>query len=84
MRANPYEHTGIDPSELTYAGDNFVRYGGETQTLAKKQLFGAPAPPPPPSLSSGGQARLTQTGNGAQRGTRRSAAWAFTCRRTRR
>ena len=37
MRANP--HPEKDPSELTYAGDNFVRGSGEVKAVGALQLF---------------------------------------------
>uniref|UniRef100_A0A7S1BTZ8 Pre-mRNA-splicing factor SLU7 n=1 Tax=Corethron hystrix TaxID=216773 RepID=A0A7S1BTZ8_9STRA len=37
MRANP--NPEIDPSELTYAGDNFARGSGDVVGLAETQLF---------------------------------------------
>lgn len=39
MRDNPYKHTGKSPEELQYAGDNFVRYMGDTQKVSQAQLF---------------------------------------------
>ncbi len=39
MRDNPYRETGKTPAELQYAGDNFVRYTGDTQKVSKAQLF---------------------------------------------
>lgn len=39
MRDNPYKHTGKTPEELHYAGDNFIRYIGETQKVSQAQLF---------------------------------------------
>nr|XP_046918152.1 pre-mRNA-splicing factor SLU7-like [Dermatophagoides farinae] len=39
MRDNPYKHTGKTPEELHYAGDNFIRYMGETQKVSQAQLF---------------------------------------------
>lgn len=39
MRENPYKTTGKKPDELQYAGDNFVRYSGQTSKVAEAQLF---------------------------------------------
>ncbi|KAI7692761.1 hypothetical protein SSS_03425 [Sarcoptes scabiei] len=39
MRDNPYKKTGKNPDELQYAGDNFVRYTGETSKVSEAQLF---------------------------------------------
>ncbi|KAF8796908.1 pre-mRNA-splicing factor SLU7-like [Argiope bruennichi] len=39
MRDNPYKTTGQTPEELDYAGDNFVRYTGDTSKHSKTQLF---------------------------------------------
>lgn len=39
MRANPYADTGADPRTLEYAGDNFVRYGGDVVEIGQRQLF---------------------------------------------
>lgn len=39
MRENPYSNTGMNPDEVGYAGDNFVRYSGDTITMAQTQLF---------------------------------------------
>ncbi|KAG7283098.1 hypothetical protein CRUP_033044 [Coryphaenoides rupestris] len=39
MRENPYYNTGMNPDEVGYAGDNFVRYSGDTITMAQTQLF---------------------------------------------
>ena len=39
MRANPFEGTGVDPKDLPYAGDNFVRFSGEAESAIKKQMF---------------------------------------------
>lgn len=39
MRANPFEGTGVEPKDLPYAGDNFVRYSGEAENAIKKQMF---------------------------------------------
>eukprot|EP00475_Leptophrys_vorax_P024276 TRINITY_DN3348_c0_g1_i1.p1 TRINITY_DN3348_c0_g1~~TRINITY_DN3348_c0_g1_i1.p1 ORF type:complete len:461 (+),score=127.86 TRINITY_DN3348_c0_g1_i1:1414-2796(+) len=37
MRENP--HPEKDPSQLEYAGDNFVRFSGETKEVTELQLF---------------------------------------------
>ncbi|XP_048399555.1 pre-mRNA-splicing factor SLU7 [Stegostoma tigrinum] len=39
MRENPYSNTGRNPDEVGYAGDNFVRYTGDTVKMAQTQLF---------------------------------------------
>ncbi|TWW55009.1 Pre-mRNA-splicing factor SLU7 [Takifugu flavidus] len=39
MRENPYSNAGKNPDEVGYAGDNFVRYTGDTITMAQTQLF---------------------------------------------
>uniref|UniRef100_A0A672TBZ4 Pre-mRNA-splicing factor SLU7 n=1 Tax=Sinocyclocheilus grahami TaxID=75366 RepID=A0A672TBZ4_SINGR len=39
MRENPYSNTGQNPEEVGYAGDNFVRYSGDTISMAQTQLF---------------------------------------------
>ncbi|KTG46926.1 hypothetical protein cypCar_00019926 [Cyprinus carpio] len=39
MRENPYSNTGKIPEEVGYAGDNFVRYSGDTISMAQTQLF---------------------------------------------
>uniref|UniRef100_A0A8C2GF08 Pre-mRNA-splicing factor SLU7 n=1 Tax=Cyprinus carpio TaxID=7962 RepID=A0A8C2GF08_CYPCA len=39
MRENPYSNTGKNPEEVGYAGDNFVRYSGDTISMAQTQLF---------------------------------------------
>nr|CAB3266370.1 zinc finger protein (CCHC)-12 [Phallusia mammillata] len=39
MRENPYADSGKSVSELDYAGDNFVRYTGDTHSMAKTQMF---------------------------------------------
>jgi len=39
MRDNPYKTTGKPPEELQYAGDNFIRYSGDTNHVSKAQLF---------------------------------------------
>ncbi|XP_063784836.1 pre-mRNA-splicing factor SLU7 [Pseudophryne corroboree] len=39
MRENPYSDAGKNPDEVSYAGDNFVRYSGDTITMAQTQLF---------------------------------------------
>ncbi|NXC15306.1 SLU7 factor, partial [Corythaeola cristata] len=35
MRENPYANTGKNPDEVCYAGDNFVRYTGDTISMAQ-------------------------------------------------
>ncbi|XP_075065984.1 pre-mRNA-splicing factor SLU7 [Mixophyes fleayi] len=39
MRENPYSDAGKNPDDVSYAGDNFVRYTGDTITMAQTQLF---------------------------------------------
>nr|XP_060620941.1 pre-mRNA-splicing factor SLU7 [Anolis sagrei ordinatus] len=39
MRENPYANAGKNPDEVSYAGDNFVRYSGATISMAQTQLF---------------------------------------------
>ncbi|GAB6023092.1 mRNA splicing protein [Chamberlinius hualienensis] len=39
MRDNPYSIASSNPEELQFAGDNLVRYTGDTQKHAKAQLF---------------------------------------------
>lgn len=39
MRENPFSHMNKDPSELEYAGDNFVRHTGDAREFAKSQMF---------------------------------------------
>ncbi|XP_030067042.1 pre-mRNA-splicing factor SLU7 [Microcaecilia unicolor] len=39
MRENPYGSAGTNPDEVSYAGDNFVRYTGDTISMAQTQLF---------------------------------------------
>ncbi|XP_054168384.1 pre-mRNA-splicing factor SLU7-like [Oppia nitens] len=39
MRENPYKTTGKSADELQYAGDNFVRFTGDTTEVSKTQLF---------------------------------------------
>ncbi|KAB0365102.1 hypothetical protein FD754_009258 [Muntiacus muntjak] len=39
MRENPYVNAGKNPDEVSYAGDNFVRYTGDTVSMAQTQLF---------------------------------------------
>lgn len=39
MRENPYSDAGKNPEEVSYAGDNFVRYTGDTINMAQTQLF---------------------------------------------
>ncbi|KAJ2344270.1 mRNA splicing protein, partial [Coemansia sp. RSA 2618] len=37
MRENPY--ASKDPTQLAYAGDNFVRYSGDAQDIIKREVF---------------------------------------------
>lgn len=39
MRDNPYKGTGRKEEEVDFAGENFVRFTGDTVTQAKAQLF---------------------------------------------
>ncbi|XP_064465563.1 pre-mRNA-splicing factor SLU7-like [Ornithodoros turicata] len=39
MRDNPYKNSNKTPEELHFAGDNFVRYTGDTKKVAEAQLF---------------------------------------------
>uniref|UniRef100_A0A8D8QMQ7 Pre-mRNA-splicing factor SLU7 n=1 Tax=Cacopsylla melanoneura TaxID=428564 RepID=A0A8D8QMQ7_9HEMI len=39
MRDNPYEMTVANPEEVDYAGENFVRFSGDTRKHATAQLF---------------------------------------------
>ncbi|CAO2579413.1 Pre-mRNA-splicing factor SLU7 [Lemmus lemmus] len=39
MRENPYANAGKNPDEVSYTGDNFVRYTGDTISMAQTQLF---------------------------------------------
>lgn len=39
MRDNPYKNAGLNPEELNYAGDNFIRYTGDTSKHSQMQLF---------------------------------------------
>ena len=39
MRKNPYANAGKNPDEVSYVGDNFVRYTGDTISMAQTQLF---------------------------------------------
>lgn len=39
MRDNPYKNSNKGSDELSFAGDNFVRYSGDTQKIAEAQLF---------------------------------------------
>ncbi|XP_018417417.1 PREDICTED: pre-mRNA-splicing factor SLU7 [Nanorana parkeri] len=39
MRENPYSDAGKNPDDVSYAGDNFVRYSGATIAMAQTQLF---------------------------------------------
>ncbi|XP_078741862.1 pre-mRNA-splicing factor SLU7 [Lampetra fluviatilis] len=39
MRENPYSSTGKTEEEVSFAGDNFVRFTGDTSEIADAQLF---------------------------------------------
>jgi len=39
MRDNPYKNAAANPEELDYAGDNFIRYTGDTSKHSNMQLF---------------------------------------------
>ncbi|CAG2106976.1 unnamed protein product [Medioppia subpectinata] len=39
MRENPYKSSGKTAEELQYAGDNFIRYTGDTNEVSNAQLF---------------------------------------------
>lgn len=39
MRDNPFKDSGINPKDLPFAGDNFVRWSGDAQDVAKTQVF---------------------------------------------
>lgn len=39
MRDNPYKTKGKTPDDLPFAGDNFVRYTGDTQNISQVQTF---------------------------------------------
>ena len=39
MRENPYAIIGKNPDEVSYAGDNCIRYTGDTYSMAPAQLF---------------------------------------------
>ncbi|KAF2366637.1 Pre-mRNA splicing Prp18-interacting factor [Trinorchestia longiramus] len=39
MRTNPYQDTGKKPEEVDFAGENFVRFTGDTIEQAKAQSF---------------------------------------------
>ena len=39
MRDNPYKNTGKTAEDLQYAGDNFIRYSGDTHDVSNAQLF---------------------------------------------
>ena len=39
MRSNPYEGTGKKPNEVDFAGENFIRYTGDTLNQAEAQSF---------------------------------------------
>lgn len=38
-KENPYVNAGKNPDEVIYAGDNFIRYTGDTISMAHTQLF---------------------------------------------
>ena len=39
MRDNPYKDTGRGPDQVDYAGENFLRYSGDTAKHGEAQLF---------------------------------------------
>ncbi|KAK4336935.1 hypothetical protein RND71_044089 [Anisodus tanguticus] len=39
MRENPYASTNKKPEELDFAGDNFIRYSGNTKQVNETQIF---------------------------------------------
>ncbi|XP_054980462.1 pre-mRNA-splicing factor SLU7-like [Sorex araneus] len=39
MRENPYSNAGKNLDEVSYAGDNFLRFTGDSVTMAQTQLF---------------------------------------------
>jgi pre-mRNA-processing factor SLU7 len=39
MRDNPFQDTGLNATEVKYAGDNFVRHSGDTVKMAQAQVF---------------------------------------------
>lgn len=39
MRENPFSHNGKDKSEVPFAGDNFVRYSGDSTSMLQQQVF---------------------------------------------
>jgi len=39
MRDNPYRNTGKEAEEVDYAGENFLRYTGDTSKHGEAQLF---------------------------------------------
>lgn len=39
MRDNPYKDTGKGPELVDYAGENFIRYSGDTSKHAEAQMF---------------------------------------------
>nr|XP_058958334.1 pre-mRNA-splicing factor SLU7-like [Pocillopora verrucosa] len=39
MRENPFKETDATANNVTYSGDNFVRFSGDTQKMAQTQLF---------------------------------------------
>ncbi|OQR77108.1 pre-mRNA-splicing factor SLU7-like [Tropilaelaps mercedesae] len=39
MRDNPYKNTGKTPDEVSFAGENFVRFSGDTKSMLQDQAF---------------------------------------------
>ncbi|XP_068746693.1 pre-mRNA-splicing factor SLU7-like isoform X1 [Montipora capricornis] len=39
MRQNPFKEADGSRNDVTYAGDNFVRFSGDTQKMAQTQMF---------------------------------------------
>lgn len=39
MRENPYKGTGKEPEQVDFAGENFVRFSGDTTSHAQAQMF---------------------------------------------
>lgn len=39
MRENPYEETGKNSDDVPFAGENFIRYTGESKDFAQAQVF---------------------------------------------
>uniref|UniRef100_A0A672MU89 Pre-mRNA-splicing factor SLU7 n=1 Tax=Sinocyclocheilus grahami TaxID=75366 RepID=A0A672MU89_SINGR len=60
MRENPYSNTGMNPDEVGYAGDNFVRYSGDTISMQNflHPLLGVLMASCRTSLQYGGQEHL--------------------------